>query len=69
MGRNKPCRDADVRAKLPPSAANALKEYEARRQVLTESIEGLHKHLDSINDVQLQKEFDFYLHSLEERPA
>jgi hypothetical protein len=59
--------DSGVRSKLPRDAAGILNAFEKQRSMLGQSVNSLQTELDSINDKKQQKDFDFYLHLLEER--
>ena len=59
--------DIDVRAKLPDTASRSLSGYEDQKRRLSESVTSLRKDLDSLNDASQQRDFDFYVHLLEER--
>lgn len=59
--------DADVQARLPASAGHSLQAYIIRRDSLNNSIISLRENLDSIHDPAQQKDFDFYVHLMEER--
>lgn len=59
--------DTEIQGKLPPSAARSLQVYSAQRSRLSSSVVSLSENLDLLGDPHQQKDFDFYVHVLDER--
>jgi hypothetical protein len=59
--------DSGVRNKLPSEAATSLGVFERQRSMLQRSVTSIQTNLDAINDKDQQRDFDFYIHLLDER--
>src|SRR5580704_8586565 len=60
-------RDVDVQKRLPTEAGLSLQAYTTQYNLLNNSIVSLREELNSLTDARQQKDFDFYIHLLEER--